>query len=83
MRYEKTHVRIDDATIAAGDPGAIIRPVWFTANIYDGPVEYERSLQPFSSSQRYIFALYWYIAEVRNGGHDQFYSNSTGSHGDE
>lgn len=35
-------------------------------------------MQPFSRSQWYVFALEWYIAEVNNGGHDQFYSNSTG-----
>jgi len=28
--------------------------------------------------QRYIFTIEWYIAEVNNGGHDQFYFNSTG-----
>lgn len=78
MRYERTHVRIDDDTIASGDPWAIIQPVWYLATIYDGPAEYERSLRAFSRSQRFVFALLWYIDEVNNGGHDQFYSNSTG-----
>jgi len=78
MQYEKTHVRIDDATIAAGDPWAVIQPVRYIANIYDGPAEYEQSLRRFSPAQRQFFALNWYIAEVNNGGHDQFYWNSTG-----
>jgi Domain of unknown function (DUF4375) len=71
-------VRIDAGTIAKGDPWAVIEPVWWSANIYDGPDEYERSLRRFSQSQRSMFALLWYRAEVNNGGHHQFYSNSTG-----
>lgn len=78
MQYEKTHVRVDDATIAAGDPWAVIQPVGYIANIYDGPAEYEQSLRRFSPAQRQFFALNWYSAEVNNGGHDQFYNNSTG-----
>jgi hypothetical protein len=35
-------------------------------------------LKPFSHSQRVLSALHWYIAEVNNGGHEQFYFNSTG-----
>jgi hypothetical protein len=78
MRYETVHVCVDDSTIAAGDPWAVIEPVWWSANIYDGPDEYERSLIQFSRSQRLVFAVQWYRSEVKNGGHDQFYSNSTG-----
>jgi len=78
VQYEKIHLRVDDATIAAGDLSQIIRPVACTANIYDGPAEYERSLRPFSQAQRLVFAQQWYDAEVNNGGHDQFYGNSTG-----
>lgn len=78
MQNEKIHVRVDDATIATGDLSLIIRPVSFAANIYDGPAEYEQSLRPFSQAQRLVFALHWYDAEVNNGGHDQFYWNSTG-----
>jgi hypothetical protein len=71
-------VRIDDEVINQGDPYAIIDPVWWTANIYEGEQKYNESLAPFSQEQRYIFAVIWYIAEVNNGGHDQFYFNSTG-----
>ncbi len=39
---------------------------------------YERSLAGFSGPQRLVFAIHWYRAEVNNGGHVQFYSNSTG-----
>lgn len=78
MQYETVHVRVDDATITAGDPWKVIDPVWWMANIYDGPDDYEMSLLQFSRSQRLVFALIWYQAEVNNGGHHQFYSNSTG-----
>lgn len=47
-------------------------------SIYDGEEQYQRDLEGFTAPQRYLFALQWYLAEVNNGGHDQFYSNSTG-----
>jgi hypothetical protein len=78
MRYETVHVCIDDDTIAVGDPWVVIEPVWWSANIYDGPEQYELSLLQFSRSQRLVFAVFWYRSEVNNGGHDQFYFNSTG-----
>jgi hypothetical protein len=72
------HVVIDDAIIDSGDVSAIIDPVWYTANIYDGPAAYEESCKGLSTQQRYVLAISWYLAEVNNGGHKQFYSNSTG-----
>lgn len=77
-QYETVDVCIDDEIIATKDFWAVIHPVWWIATIYDGPDEYERSLKQFSKSQRFVFALCWYREEVDNGGHDQFYSNSTG-----
>jgi hypothetical protein len=77
-RRETVHMQVDDGTIAAGDPNSVMQPVWWRANIYDGPVAYERSLEQFSRAQRWIFAVLWYAQEVINGGHRQFYSNSTG-----
>lgn len=35
-------------------------------------------MQPFSREQRYVFAAEWLIAEVGNGGLEQFFDNSTG-----
>lgn len=78
MQYEKLQLRVDESTIAVGDISEIIRPVACTVNIYDGPAEYEQSLRRFSQAQRLVFAQQWYDAEVNNGGHDQFYWNSTG-----
>lgn len=78
MQYETVEIRIDESTIAADDQWKIIEPVWWSANIYEGPDQYEQSLLPFSRPQRFVFAVTWYRAEVNNGGHLQFYSNSTG-----
>lgn len=72
------HVRIDRSVLDGDDAFYPIEPVWWTANIYDGEEDYERSLAGFSRPQRLVFAIHWYRAEVNNGGHDQFYFNSTG-----
>ncbi len=72
------HIRVDDEVIDKGYPFDIIEPVYWTANIYDGEAEYNKSLAGFTREQRLIFAIEWYFMEVENGGHDQFYSNSTG-----
>lgn len=72
------HIRIDRSVLDGDDAFYPIEPVWWTANIYDGEQQYERSLARFSRPQRLVFAVHWYRAEVNNGGHVQFYSNSTG-----
>jgi hypothetical protein len=72
------HVRIDDEVIDQGDPWVVIDPVSWIVNIYDGEAEYNNSLAPFSREQRYLLAILLYMGEVNNGGHDQFYFNSTG-----
>jgi hypothetical protein len=72
------HIRIDDEVINKEAPWEVIDPVWWTANIYAGEAEYNQSLAPFSNEQRLLSAVNWYIMEVNNGGHDQFYYNSTG-----
>jgi len=77
-KYETVDVTVDDSTIAEADVWTVIHPVWWIADIYNGPEEYERSLEQFSTEQRLMFALRWYLSEVNNGGHRQFYSNSTG-----
>jgi len=78
VRKERVELRVDDAVLSGDDAFAIIEPVYWSANIYDSLQEYEASLQSFSRPQRLLNALHWYIAEVNNGGHDQFYANSTG-----
>lgn len=78
-RRQPKHIRLDAARIATlEEVQELIEPVWWTANIYDGPEAYEESLAPFTRAQRLINAIEWYRAEVNNGGHYQFYFNSTG-----
>jgi predicted ribosomally synthesized peptide with nif11-like leader len=74
----KQHICVDDAAIESGDLQRIISPVWSSVSIYKGEKQYNSDLEGFSKAQRYIFAIQWYTAEVNNGGHDQFYYNSTG-----
>jgi Domain of unknown function (DUF4375) len=80
MRLDFLNVRmmVNDQTLLSDDPMEIIKPVGYSANIYEGEVAYNVSLRNFSKSQRLLHALLWYGAEVDNGGHHQFYSNSTG-----
>ena len=79
MEMVTKHIKIDDEFIEQHkDPFAIIEPVWWTSTIHDGEAKYNESLAPFSKEQRNIYAMLWYLAEVENGGHDQFYFNSTG-----
>lgn len=41
----------------------------------DGPQRYEEDLTQFSKEQRLVLAYHWYLSEVNNGVHDQFYFN--------
>lgn len=78
IEYENVTLVIDDALIDAGDSYAVIEPVWWSVSIYDGLEIYTRDLLRFSKPQRHVFAITWYRSEVDNGGHHQFYLNSTG-----
>lgn len=69
----REYIMSDDA-----DPMEIINPVWWKMDIYDSYDNYLKSVEQFTKLQRYVVAVEWYESEVSNGGHDQFYSNSTG-----
>lgn len=72
------HYHVDDETIASEDIMDIIAPMWDGVNIYDSLQTYEQDLSRFTESQRFANAMVWYSCEVNNGGHDQFFFNSTG-----
>lgn len=74
------HFKIDSETIFSDKVNShtIIQPLWFSVNIYGGYDKYKSDLSRFTVPQKYVFAIQWYIAEVENGGHDQFFFNSTG-----
>jgi hypothetical protein len=80
QKMQKKHFVFTESDIAEGKYAAwdLIQPLWYNVNIYDGFEEYNRDLEAFTEGQRKILALLWYEAEVCNGGHDQFFFNSTG-----
>jgi hypothetical protein len=79
MKYKTVHVVINDAFIAAAtDAFSLIEPLWERVDIYGSWARYEATLRPFTASQRHLFAIQWYRSEVNNGGHEQFFGNSTG-----
>lgn len=78
MGKELQHIHISDEEISTGDVQMLITPLWYSVSIYDGEERYNSDLSVFSVQQRHVFAVQWYLAEVYNGGHDQFFFNSTG-----
>ena len=75
----KKHIKITaEKARNCDDPMEMIDPLWWSVSIYDSYEKYISDLKPFTMPQRYVFAMMWYAAEVENGGHDQFFSNSTG-----
>lgn len=72
------HYKVGDEQIDNGDIQRIITPLWWSVSIYDGETEMYEALERFTEPQRYVWAIQWYCSEVENGGHDQFFCNSTG-----
>ncbi|MDD7511345.1 MAG: DMP19 family protein [Peptostreptococcaceae bacterium] len=60
------------------DSWDMTQPMYWTANIYDSYEDYIKSTEIFTLEQRYLLAITWYFIEVNNGGHEQFFYNSTG-----
>lgn len=60
------------------DSWEINEPMWNTISIYKSYEEYIKSAEGFTLEQRFLLAIIWYFAEVNNGGHHQFFYNSTG-----
>ena len=63
---------------ATDDMWTINEPAYWTINIYGSYDDYLESAKGFTVEQRYLNAICWYFAEVNNGGHHQFFYNSTG-----
>ena len=56
----------------------VIDFMWDHVSFYEDEANYQRTIQPASKGQLAIYACTWYMHEVNNGGHDQFFYNSTG-----
>ena len=79
MVEEKVYKKfVVDDILGFEDSWDVVQPMYWTINIYDSYEEYLRSAEGFTVEQRYLFAIVWYFIEVCNGGHEQFFSNSTG-----
>ncbi|ACA31081.1 DMP19 family protein [Histophilus somni] len=78
LKYVKFTVE-DIKSVAENDSNDdIVEPMWETINIYDGYEKYLQSAKDFTLEQRYLLAINRYFVEVNNGGHHQFFYNSTG-----
>jgi Domain of unknown function (DUF4375) len=75
-------LRVQQSLLEQPDPEELVTRVIGRAydyvNIYDGLRELEQTLEPLTPGQRHLVAIHWCIAEVCNGGLDQFFSNPTG-----
>ena len=78
-RAGKTYAKITVEDIEKADEfWDILDPIYWTIDIYSSYEEYLNSAKDFTLEQRYLNAISWYFMEVNNGGHFQFFDNSTG-----
>ena len=56
----------------------LVEPIWDVISIYDGSEAFEAQYRASPEASRTLFAAHWCQSEVRNGGFEQFFSNSTG-----
>lgn len=56
----------------------ICDPMFNMIDCYQGYETYLKTSERFTLEQRYLCAIHWYFGEVINGGHHQFFYNSTG-----
>ena len=75
----KTYVKITAEDIEKTEEfWDILDLIYWTIDIYSSYEEYLNSAKNFTLEQRYLNAISWYFMEVNNGGHFQFFDNSTG-----
>ncbi|TDK18456.1 DUF4375 domain-containing protein [Luteimonas aestuarii] len=56
----------------------LVDPIWEKVSIYDGGDIFLRQYNASPEASRILFAAHWTQSEVRNGGFNQYFSNSTG-----
>lgn len=79
MEPRKVRVVIDDEAVAsATDVLDLIEPLLERVDVDGSWARYVATLRPFSSSQRYLFAIWWYRAAVNHDGHEHFFWSVTG-----
>lgn len=74
------HFEFTEEDIADGkyDGWELIEPFRYSVNIYDGLEEYNNDMADMTIAQRRLFAIHIYNSQVNNGGHHQFFFNSSG-----
>ncbi len=80
IRYIVKHFDYKEEDIAKGkyDAWDLILPFWYKVNVFEGLETYNKDTELLTDAQRRFIALQWYDSEVCNGGHDQFFRNSSG-----
>lgn len=75
-------LRVSPDTLAEQDEAEltwrVIAPAYESISIHDGAGALERDLERLTPGQRALVALHWCVAEVLNGGFDQFFTNPSG-----
>lgn len=67
----------EDILLGVLEPWEIVEPMYDAVDT-ENTETYERTVSAFTLPQRLVFAVETYISEVNNGGHDQFFYNSSG-----
>ena len=74
--------RADRAILCESNPGKLawlaIEPIWHAIDLAEPPAHLDAQLATLTPGQAALFAIHWCIAEVSNGGFEQFFSNPTG-----
>ena len=77
MTQSKVDFIIEELRRGNMEAAQLIEPMYDLIELENAEA-YERSMQPFPRPLRLIFAVEAYMAEVYNGGHEQFFFNSSG-----
>jgi len=76
--YTSRQVDITHETLESASIHDILDPVFQADCACETIEECDQNVAHLSAAQRRLYAVWWYEAEVNNGGHHQFYSNSYG-----
>ena len=68
----------DEAAPSGGTYWRALQPYADAVSIYDGPAVFQRQFARLPEPVGVLFAAQWLDTEVRNGGFEQFFYNSTG-----
>ncbi|MEZ6024188.1 MAG: DUF4375 domain-containing protein [Hyphomonadaceae bacterium] len=71
-------VVIDAAALERLAPMDAIAPLWWGVQPSIDVAAWKAGLAPYTRPQQLVYAMVWHGAEAGNGGHDQFFWNTTG-----